>query len=152
MDSSAARQALTDALDNGPRDAPPRIRFRAARAMLRDRAAHAIGASATLPLPDILRLAEAHAITPKLRVLAVLLVHALAVPGLLDTGFPAIQSFLERVLQHALRRAGYDFGASPERKRLALGRLHETLDEHMRPLELSIPTWIYDPPPPNPAA
>jgi len=147
MDS---RQVLTEALGHGPPDAPPKIRFRAARAMLRDRAADATGASAPLPLPEILRLAEAHAITPELRGVAVLLVHALAVPGLVDTGFPAIQSFLERVLQHALRRAGYDFDASPDRKRPMLERLHETLDEHMRPLELSIPTWIYDPP--NPPA
>jgi len=145
MDS---RQVLTEALGHGPPDAPPKIRFRAARALLRDRAADAIGTSAVLTLPDILRLAEAHAITPELRGLAVLLVHALSVPGFVDSGFPAIQSFLERVLQHALRRAGYDFQASPDRKRALLERLHETLDEHMRPLELSIPTWIYDPPSP----
>ncbi len=145
MDS---RQVLTAALGHGPPDAPPKTRFRAARAMLRDRAARATGASAALSLADILRLAETHPITPELRGLAVLLVHALAVPGLVDTGFPSIQSFLERVLQHALRRAGYDFDASSDRKRLVLERLHETLDEHMRPLELSIPRWIHDPPSP----
>jgi hypothetical protein len=59
-----------------------------------------------------------------------------------NTGFLAIVRYLERVLHHPLRRALYPFDGSTDRKRLVLERLHATIDEHMRPLEPSIPTWI----------
>ena len=80
------------------------------------------------------------------RAFAVLLVDALGVPGLLPDRGDAerqIQSFLERALLNPLRRAGYDFDATAYDKRQALARLHETIDEHLRPLEPSIPRWIH---------
>ncbi len=142
VDLDADRQALADAIATVNTDANPRTRFRLARLLLRDRATQAIGGAEGAILADTLKLAEGRANTPDMRAFAVLLVHALGVPGLIDTGFPAIQRFLEQVLHHPLHRARYPFDGTSDSKRAVLERLHTTIEEHTHPLEPSIPTWI----------
>ncbi len=142
MDLEAARQALAEAVAAGAADANPKMRFRVARSLLRDMATQATEGPLGQSLADAIRATEERPNTTAMRVFAVVLVHALGVPGLVDTGLPAIQRFLERVLHHTLRRARYPFEGTADQKRLALERLHLTIEDDMRPLEPSIPTWI----------
>ena len=142
VDIDAERQVLAEALAIGDGEGNPRARFRVARGLLRDRAAQVLGGTAGATLAETLTLAEGRANMPQMRGVAILLVQALGVPGLIDTGFPTIQRFLERVLHHPLHRARYPFDGTSDRKREALERLHETIDDLLRPLEPSIPTWI----------
>ncbi len=85
---------------------------------------------------------------PARRVFAVLLVDALAVPGLLSVRSSQarldrnIRALLERALPDVLLRARYPFGGDVDAKRRALIALHASIDEHLRPLEPSIPTWL----------
>jgi hypothetical protein len=101
--------------------------------------------------PDIAALVE-HAArapaSPARRAFAVLLVDALGVPGLLAVRSSqarlgrATQALLESALPDVLLRAGYPFGADLEARRKALARLPTSIDEHLRPPEPSIPTWL----------
>jgi hypothetical protein len=86
--------------------------------------------------------------SPARRAFAVLLVDALGVPGLLTVRSSqarldrAIQALLESALPDVLLRAGYPFGGDLEARRNALARLPTSIDEHLRPPEPSIPTWL----------
>jgi hypothetical protein len=99
-----------------------------------------------LSVHDLVKLAEEAPPSDARRAFAVLLVDALGIPGLLtDRGEAERHTrwFLERALLNPLRRSGYDLGGTAYDKRQALARLHETIDEHLRPLEPSIPRWIH---------
>ncbi len=101
---------------------------------------------AGISVHDIVSLADDAPQSDARRAFAVLLVVALGFPGLLPDRGEAecrTQSLLERALLNPLRRAGYDFDGTAYDKRQALARLHETIDEHLRPLEPSIPRWIH---------
>ena len=71
-----------------------------------------------------------------------------AVPGLLSVRSSqarldrAIRALLESALPDVLLRAGYPFGGDLDARREALARLHASIDEHLRPPEPSIPTWL----------
>ena len=72
-----------------------------------------------------------------------LVVHALAVPGLV----PAVAAndvctLVERALRDVLLRCGYPFGGSVEEKLRVLERLHVRIDDLMQPLEPTFPSWI----------
>ncbi len=144
MDIEAARNELIRA---AAADALAGTRFPGAHQVLVDSGIAALGLT---PRPDlaidaIVRIAIDAPRTEARRDFAVLLVHALGIPGLLPSRGPAatpIQSFLERALLNPLRRAGYPFDGSPYDKRQALARLHETIDEHLRPPELTMPRWL----------
>jgi hypothetical protein len=116
--------------------------------VLVDRGIEALGITPRpgLSFGDFVRIAIDAPATETRRAYAVLLVHALGVPGLLPARGQAAsdtQSLLERALLNPLRRAGYPFDGTPYDKRQALGRLHLTIDEHLRPPEPSIPRWIH---------
>jgi hypothetical protein len=152
MDIEAARFELNRALNSA---AHANLRFRAAIAVLADCGTRALsiapgsGPSPREPGPSldaILRIAAEAPPTEARRAFAVLLVHAIAVPGLLPArGETArlIQSCLEHALLNPLRRAGYPFDGPRYDKRQALEALHATIDEHLHPLEPSIPRWIH---------
>jgi hypothetical protein len=145
MDIEAARNDLIGALNATARSDPP---FRSAHAVLIEHgiAALQITSRPVVALDDIVRIAAEAPPTEARRAFAVLLVHALGVPGLLPTRGQAannIRSFLERALLNPLRRAGYPFDGSPYDKHLALAQLHATIDEHLHPLQPSIPHWIH---------
>lgn len=141
MDLDKARADLARASRTG-------TDLNAARAVLIDFGAEAFA----LPRPgarslvDIIRIAANAPPGRQRRDFAVLLVHALGVEGLLpnrgDTA-DALRAFIERALLNALRRAGYPFDGSAYDKRRALAGLHATIDEHLRPLEPSIPRWLH---------
>lgn len=148
MDVEAARAELIRALKAAEHDGRGGTRFRGAHRVLSDHGAAAL----SLPrvsgrsLDDILGLAAEAAPTRALRNFAVLLVHAIGVEGLMPARGEAerlTRSFLERVLINPLRRASYPFDGSQYDKHRALARLHTTIDEHLRPLEPSIPRWIH---------
>jgi hypothetical protein len=118
---------------------------RVARKLLVDRGVEALGIAPVFVLDDVVTVAIDAPATEARRAFAVLLVHALSVPGLLPSRGRAadnLRSFLERALLNPLRRAEYPFGGSTYDKQLALTRLHLTIDEHLRPLEPTFPRRI----------
>ena len=145
MDSEPARVALARTLA-GPPMAGGGPDLRAARQLLIDRGCAAIGDSSLRSLDDIIVRALAAPLDDALREFAVLLVLALGVENLLRVRGEAaarLRSLLERALLNPLRRASYPFDGSAYEKRQALAALHGTIDEHLRPLEASIPSWLH---------
>jgi len=145
MDSEAIRAELIGALGV---TAPVEQRVRATRELLITRGIEAlqIPPHPGIALDEIIRVAIAAPPTEARREFAVLLVYALGVEGVLPTRGETermIQSFLERALLNPLRRAGYPFNGTAYDKRQALAGLHATIDEHLRPLESSIPRWLH---------
>jgi hypothetical protein len=145
MDIEAIRAQLSGTLDAA---ASMEQRVRAARELLIRRGIEAfqIQARPAIPLDEIIRAAIGAPPTETRREFAVLLVCALGIEGSLPTRGESerhVQSFLEQALLNPLRRAGYPFNGSPYDKRRALAGLHATIDEHLRPLEPSIPRWLH---------
>jgi hypothetical protein len=145
MDIEAARAELTGALDV---TAQGEKRFRAAREVLIRRGIEAlqIPPRPGISLDEIVAVAAGTPPTAARRALAVLLVYAIGIEGLLPPRGETerhIRSFLEQALLNPLRRARYPFDGSPYDKRQALAGLHATIDEHLRPLEPTIPRWIH---------
>jgi hypothetical protein len=141
MDVEAARAEMVRAF-NSP--------AHGARAALTVLINHGIEVLAIMPsdpvsLDEIVRIATDAPPGDGRRGFAVLLVHALGIKGMLPTRGETerhIHSFLERALLNPLRRAGYPFNASSYEKRQSLAALHATIDEHLRPLEPSLPRWL----------
>jgi hypothetical protein len=99
-----------------------------------------------IALDEIFRVAIGAPATEARREFAVFLVLALGMDGLLPIRGETerlIQSFLELALLNPLRRAGYPFNGTAYDKRQALAGLHTSIDEHLRPLEPSIPRWMH---------
>jgi hypothetical protein len=138
MDLDTARNRLSEILTAGPNG------IREARVFLCDRGVEAVGQTGQ-SLDDVIRIASTTPQTRAIRDFAVLLLHALAVDGLLPSRGQAerdTRSFLEHALLNPLRRAGYPFDGPVYEKRRALSRLHTTIDEHFRPPEPTFPAWI----------
>ena len=73
---------------------------------------------------------------------AILLLHALAVPGLVQAeAYPDVCSLAEDALRPALLRCGYPFVDSLEARLGVLERLHTRIAERMEPLEPTFPNW-----------
>jgi hypothetical protein len=145
MDVEAALRDLTAALAAGESERRGDVRLRAARQVLVDRcgAALEIGASTRLSVPAVIRLAVEAAAQPARRVCAVLVVHALAVPGLVpEASAGDVCTLVESALPGVLLRCGYPFGASLEARLRLLERLHATIAELMHPMEPTFPGWI----------
>jgi hypothetical protein len=76
------------------------------------------------------------------RTCAVLLVHALAVRGLIPTAAAGdVCRLMESALRTPLLRCYYPFSGSTEQKMLVLERLHRTIGELMQPLQPTFPNW-----------
>jgi hypothetical protein len=145
MDIEAIRARLSGTPDIA---APTEQRVRAAREWLIQRGTETlqIPPRPGTALDEIIRVAIGAPPTEARREFAVILVCALGIEGLLPTRGEIerlIRSFLEQALLNPLRRAGYPFDGSPYDKRRALASLHTTIDEHLRPLEPSIPRWLH---------
>jgi hypothetical protein len=86
--------------------------------------------------------------SPERRAFAVLLVHALRIKDAVRPRSKSRQfdrdvcTFVESALLNPLRRAAYPFNGSTYDKMQFLSGLHATLDEHMKPLELTFPAWL----------
>jgi hypothetical protein len=141
MDLHRVLQGLPDALATG----------NSARDRLRNGRRFVIGACLTAlwiefapqhTLPGVLRLAAASPNRSAQRDCAILLLHALAVPGLVSAeAYPDVCSLAEDTLRPALLRCDYPFGGSPEARLGALQRLHPRIAELMEPLEPTFPNW-----------
>ncbi len=150
MDLSHARLDLAHALVAAA--AAPRTadRFRAARQLLISSGAAALHMepAAAPGLAEIVERAVRAPASPARRVFAVLIVDALAIPGLLSARSSQarlernIRALIESALPDVLLRAGYPFAGDLDAKQRLLTGLHASIEEHLRPLEPSIPTWL----------
>jgi hypothetical protein len=125
-------------------------RLSAARHWLIARGAEAvqIDAGAAPGLTELIRRAASAPAGPERRVFAVLILDALAAPGLLlaDGSRTRLErdvcTLLEQALPHALVRSGYPFGSDLDARWRHLVPLASVIDDYLRPLEPSIPTWL----------
>jgi hypothetical protein len=107
-----------------------------------------IDPAAAPALPELIRRATSAPASPAQRNFAVLVLDALAVPGLLLAGSSPTRlerdvcALLEQALPHALARSGYPFGGDLDARRRHLTALAPAIDDYLRPLEPSIPTWL----------
>jgi hypothetical protein len=141
MDLNRMLQELSQALnaENGARD-----RLRNSRQFIINacQTALAIEPALQLSLPAVVRLAAASPDRSARRDCAVMLLHALAVPGLVPTGsYVDVCMLVEEVLRAPLLRCGYPFGGPLEEKLRVLERLHTTIAELMEPLQPTFPNW-----------
>jgi hypothetical protein len=150
MDLTQARLDLARALEAASAAPHAPDRFRAARRVLVTRGAGAlhIDPMAAPGIADIVGCAAGAAASPARRAFAVLIVAALAEPGLLSVRSSQarldrdIHAFLESALPDVLRRSGYPFAGDFDAKRQSLARLHASIDEYLRPLEPTFPAWL----------
>jgi hypothetical protein len=145
MDTEAIRAELIGA---GDATAPTEQRVRDTRELLIKRCIEALQmpTRSGIALDDILRIAIGRPPTEARREYAVMLVYAIGIEGVLPIRGEAerlIRSFLEQALLNPLRRAGYPFDGTAYDKRQALAGLHATIDEHLRPLEPTMPRWLH---------
>jgi hypothetical protein len=90
----------------------------------------------------VIRLATQAPARPTRRSCAVLLIHALAVPGLVPAACAGDMCALaEGALRDVLLRCGYPFSGSIEQRMRVLERLRATIGELMQPLEPTFPNW-----------
>jgi hypothetical protein len=93
-------------------------------------------------LGDVIRMATEAPMRPGRRACAVLLLHALAVPGVIPSVLAGeVSALAESALRDVLLRCGYPFGAPVDEKMRVLERLHIRLNELMQPLEPTFPNW-----------
>ena len=150
MDLDQARRDLAGILGPDSNAPPDPDRLKAAREWLNARGGDALQIKPSTPpdLVDLIRQAASAPATPSRRTFAVLVVQALAVPGLLSGRTSQARTqrdvcrLVEIALPHVLLRAGYPFGADLDVRQRHLVMLAASIDEHLRPLEPSIPTWL----------
>jgi hypothetical protein len=119
-------------------------RLRAARRVIVRQCAAALGMEplGQPSVASVIRLATDAPGRPARRACAVLLVHALAVPGLVPAASAGdVRALAEGALRNVLLRCGYPFGGSIEERMHVLARLHTTIGELMQPLEPTFPNW-----------
>lgn len=136
----AARE-LAEAVAAGNAARSRDARLRPARQVLISRCSDALGTEVASVPSAIKRAVEAPSRTAR-RTCAVLLVHALAVPGLVPMASAAdVCALAEGALRDVLLRCGYPFGGSTGDKLRVLERLHASINELMQPLEPTFPNW-----------
>jgi len=149
MNLERALHDLRQALDaKGEQDAESRLR--AGRNLLVTQGCEALGIerSANLLLDDLIAIAVNAPPSAARRAFGVLLVHALAVEGLVASKSHRGQldrnvcAFIEHTLPAVLQRFGYPFGSETYERRRSLDRLHATIDDLLRPLEPTFPPGI----------
>jgi hypothetical protein len=119
-------------------------RLRAARQVIVDHCLVVLGEKArrTATIADVVRLAAAAPDPVAKRDCTVLVIHALAVPGLIPPASGAdVCALAESGLNSVLLRCGYPFAGSVAEKTAVLERLHRTIGELMQPLEPTFPNW-----------
>jgi hypothetical protein len=134
MNLDEALRDLAEALAAGDRTR--------ARSLLVARCVAVLGLGARQPsVAEVIRLG-AGAPPPARRACAVLVVHALAVPGVVPPASGAdVCTLMESALRSVLLRGGYPFGGPLEERMRVLRRLHTNIRELMQPLEPTFPNW-----------
>jgi hypothetical protein len=144
MNLPAALRDLSNTMTGADQVSTPEARLRLARRILISRGLEALKIELS-PYPTLETVIRAAAIapqTPARRTFAVLIIHALAVRGLVPTGGACdVCTFVESALLHALLRSEYPFGGTAYEKRQVLDRLHTTIDELLEPLQPTFPNW-----------
>jgi hypothetical protein len=141
MDLEQALHDLADALAivNGGRD-----RLQAARRVTVNACLAALRTEPRPPpsLSQVIRLAASSPDRAARTECAVFLLHALAVPNLVQvTAYADLCALAESALRTPLLRGHYPFGASVEDRIQVLGRLHNSIGELMQPMEPTFPNW-----------
>jgi hypothetical protein len=145
-----ARLELAEATKAGAGTQDAADRFRPARQVLIRRGADALDVDpASLPgLAEMIAQLAAAAAGPGRRVCAILILDALAMPGLLTvrSSQPRLDRDIRRLVESALpdvlRRAGYPFTAEADTRRRSLISLATSLDEYLQPPEPTFPPWL----------
>ena len=115
-----------------------------ARQVIVDHCLLVLGEDATrnASIAEALRLAAAAADPAAKRDCALLVIHALGVPGLIPPAANAeVCALAESGLNSVLLRCDYPFAGSFAEKTAVLERLHRTIGELMQPLEPTFPNW-----------
>jgi hypothetical protein len=144
MNLEVALRELAAALEAADEARGRDARLRAARQVIVGQCAAALGMEPTgqPSVASVIRLATEAPARPARRSCAVLLLHALAVPGLLPAASARDVCVLaEGALRDVLLRCGYPFSGSIDEKMRVLERLHATIGELMQPLEPTFPNW-----------
>jgi hypothetical protein len=140
MDLEQALHDLAQAQGTRQREA----RLHAAQRALVDRCLATLGPEpqTALSIGAVIQLAAQAPDRPRQRACAVLIVHALAVRGLVPKQASAeVCQLIEAALPNVLLRCGYPFGGSVADKLTVLERLHRNIGELMQPLEPTFPNW-----------
>jgi hypothetical protein len=144
MNLQKALHDFTEALNSANRAPARDARLRAARRILVLQGIEAleIEASGYPTLATVITAAAAAPPTPGRRSFAVLIVHALAVKGLVPAASVGdVCALVETALRGVLLRSGYPFAGTAYDKRRALEQLHTTIGQLLEPLEPTFPNW-----------
>jgi hypothetical protein len=144
MNLQAALRDLSETMTGADRASTPEARLRLARRILVSRGLEVVKIEPppNPTLDTVIRSAASAQQTPSRQTFAVLMVHALAVRGLVPTGTTSdVRILIERALPHVLLRSGYPFGGTAYEKRQVLDRLHTKIDEFLEPLQPTFPNW-----------
>jgi len=144
MDLDGLRREFADAVAAGAHARGQAARMRPAREAAARRCLDALGLPPSdQPIDAAIRQASQATDPAARRGCAVVLLHALAVPGLVPSGsIGDVCLLMEGTLRSALLRSGYPFGGTPGQKLDVLERLHARIDALMEPLEPTFPNWI----------
>ena len=145
MDLNAALRDLAGALETpeAGRGRGRGTRQRTAQLVIAKHCLSELGAAAAEPsMAAVFRLLRTTDNRPANRQCMVLLLHALAVRGLIPPALAAdLCALAEASLRDVLLRCDYPFGGSTEQKMQVLERLHRTIDELLQPLQPTFPNW-----------
>jgi hypothetical protein len=143
MDMDGLRRELADAVVAGRQARLRAARMRPAREVVARRCFAALGLGPSGPqIEAAIRLALKATDQAPRRTCAMVLVHALAVPGLVPSGPTGDACLLiEDTLRPALLRCRYPFSGTMEQKLGVLAGLHSRIDELSEPMEPTFPTW-----------
>lgn len=143
MNLDAALRDLAHALESPPSGHGRNNRLRAAQRVVASHCLSELGADGADPsIASVFRLLNTAPKRPAQRQCMVLLLHALAVRGLIPAAVIAdICAQAEASLRDVLLRCGYPFNGSAEQKMQVLERLHRTIGELLQPLEPTFPNW-----------
>ena len=143
MDLEAALRQLAESLSQGDARGSRNAALHAARQVVTDQCRLALGVeTGGASINSVIRLATEAEHPATRRSCALLVVHALGVPGLIPAAAGAdICALAESGLRTVLLRCGYPFGGSVADKISVLERLHRTIGELMQPYEPTFPNW-----------
>jgi hypothetical protein len=143
MDVEAALRQLAAALPQANAAKSRDAALRAAGHVLVEQCCLALGTEARgASITSVARLAAGSENSEAKRDCALIMVHALGIPGLIPaTASADVCVLIESALSTVLLRCGYPFGGTVAEKLGILQRLHRTIGELMQPYEPTFPNW-----------
>jgi hypothetical protein len=143
MDVEAALKQLAAALPHASATRNRDAALRTARLLLGEQCRLALGAETSdVSITSMIRLAAGSENSAAKRDCALLIVHALGLPGLIPAAASADVCVLtECALRTALLRCAYPFSGTVSEKMAVLQPLHRKIGELMQPYEPTFPNW-----------